>query len=143
MNKKINKIIIDTSVIVKWLSDDKEKDVKQAEKILDDLENNNLEVIVSELVYYELGNVLFWGKNLNKQQYCQTFETFLKLPLVVYPFSNRVINKALIIMQKYQLSFYDAVPLVIAELENCFLISADKKHHCGLSQVLPLKEYFF
>src|SRR3989338_6636587 len=56
---KPKRIVVDSSVIVKWLSSQDEKFIPQANKILQDAKEEKIEIYTTELANYEVGNTLF------------------------------------------------------------------------------------
>ena len=138
---RIKKIVLDTSVIVKWLAWKNEKDLDKAKKLLDHIEQGQLEAIICEFAYFELGNVLYWSKQLNKQNYVEAIKNLFSLPFISYTFTEKIIKSIYLTMDKFQLSLYDAFPLVIANIEKCPFITADEKHHKNLPNVIFLKDY--
>ena len=56
-NKKV-RVVLDTSVIVKWFFKDDEKNTKKADLILKQYLNNEIKIIIPELSAFELANVL-------------------------------------------------------------------------------------
>lgn len=46
----MNTLVIDTSVFIKWLNQNKEENLEAADKILQDVKSGQLELIAPELV---------------------------------------------------------------------------------------------
>jgi len=137
----MKKYVVDTSVIIKWLAPQNEKHLDKALKLLDDLRNERIEIITSDFVYYEVGNVLRWGKRLAFKDYIKAFRALFSTPLTFLPFDKNMVEIIFSIMQHKLISFYDSLFVAIAHLEGCPLISADEKHHRGLPNVVFLKDY--
>lgn len=138
---RIKKIVIDTSVIIKWLAWQNEEDIDKAQKLLDDIEKGQLEGIICEFAYYEIGNVLYWSKQLQKKDYVDAIKNLFSIPFTQYLFDGNIAESVYLTMNKFQLSLYDAFPLVIAKNEKCHLITADEKHHKNIPHVIFLKDY--
>ena len=51
-------LVVDSSVIVKWLNQTKEQNLEQADKILNQARDGLVDLIAPELAKYEVGNVL-------------------------------------------------------------------------------------
>lgn len=135
------KVVLDTSVIVKWLSPKDENNVYKALLIYESLKHEQTEIIVCEFLYYEIANILFWGKKMNFKDYSSTIKTLLSLPLTTIKLTQKLIELTYNSFGKYKLSFYDALPAIIARTERCPFISADEKHHKNLPHVIFLKDY--
>ncbi|MDE2025446.1 MAG: type II toxin-antitoxin system VapC family toxin, partial [Patescibacteria group bacterium] len=74
-------LVIDTSVIVKWINTHKEKDTEKADKILNEVKNGQVELLAPELAKYELGNVLLKGKQLIPSEAYISLGTVYSLPI--------------------------------------------------------------
>ena len=58
-------IVLDASVVVKWFSTDNEQDYDKASFILQLIKNGDIELIIPDLLLYELGNALLKSKNFD------------------------------------------------------------------------------
>lgn len=74
-------MVVDTSVIIKWLSNDNEPYIEQADKILKDAQLDKFIIIAPELAKYEVGNVLTKGKYLSTEQANIVLTQFYRLPI--------------------------------------------------------------
>ena len=54
----VRNIIVDSSVVVKWLSADNEKYLSQADKLLFEVEKEKVRLYAPELAKYEVTNAL-------------------------------------------------------------------------------------
>lgn len=59
----MKKLIVDSSVIIKWLHKEDEKYLGQAAKILEDVKNGTITLLAPELAKYEVGNALLFNQN--------------------------------------------------------------------------------
>ena len=64
----MNKLVVDSSVIVKWLNATDEQNLEEADQILADAIKDNVELIAPELAKYEIGNVLLLKKKLSTEE---------------------------------------------------------------------------
>ncbi len=53
-----SKIVVDTSVIVKWLNKTNERNIESEDQIMESALKGEVELLAPELDKYELGNVL-------------------------------------------------------------------------------------
>lgn len=60
----MQRLVLDSSVVLKWLDRKNEERVKQSEIILEQLFFKKIEVQVPELAKYEVGNILLIKKKL-------------------------------------------------------------------------------
>jgi len=137
----MQKIVIDTSVIIKWFSGKKERHLDQADLVLQKVAKEELGLLTLDLVYYELINALFWGKKLSASKIAEALTVFSQIPMSVFAYEEALLKIGAKLMKKSEVSFYDAAFAALAQKEKCPLLSADEKHHGKLKNVLLLKDY--
>ncbi len=136
-------IVVDTSVIIKWLSQDKEKYLDKADGILKDAQKEKIILITPELAKYEIGNVLLFSKNLSPKQANIVFTKLYKLPLTFVTESTELANETFRLAYKLHITFYDASFTALAKQENAILVTDNIKHQGkDLSiKVVALQDY--
>ena len=136
-------LVIDSSVIVKWLSQDKEKYLEEADKILKDAQNGSITLISPELAKYEVGNVLLFGKKLSSEQAKIVLSKFYDLPLSFVIESEELAKETFSLAQKLKITYYDASFLSLARKYGSTLITDNIKHQGKVSEikVVPLARY--
>lgn len=136
-------IVIDSSVIIKWLSQDNEKYLQEADKILEDARENKILLIAPELAKYEVGNVLLFGKNLSPSQAEIVLEEFYSLPLSFIPESEKQAIDTFTLASDLKITYYDAAFLSLTKQYDATLITDNIKHQGRNSsiKVVPLKNY--
>jgi predicted nucleic acid-binding protein len=122
------KIIVDTSVIIKWLSSDKEHYLDLANKLLEDALNEKIELIAPELSKYEVGNVLLFSKKLSFQQAVIILEQFYTLPITFISESKELAKDTYNIASDFGVTYYDASFLSLAKQQRAILITENIKH---------------
>ena len=60
----LSNLVVDSSVIVKWLNQENEEQLEQAETVLKDATSGKVELFAPELAKYEVVNALIVGKKL-------------------------------------------------------------------------------
>lgn len=136
-------MVVDTSVIVKWLNQDNEGYIDQADKILRDVEHDKIVIIAPELAKYEVGSVLLHGKKLDLEQAKIILTQFYKLPI------SFVENTTLLAEETYKLAldakvtYYDASFMALASLYDARLVTDNLKHQGRLKhiKVTAIKDY--
>ena len=136
-------IVIDSSIIIKWLSVDKEKYLEEADKILKDAQNGKIILISPELAKYEVGNVLLFGKKLSSEQAKIVLSKFYSLPLSFIIESEELAKKTFSLAENLKITYYDASFLSLAKKRSAILVTDNIKHQGKVSEikVIPLSKY--
>ena len=129
VSSKKNILVIDNSIIVRWLiGDGSESDIKIANSILCSISRKELYPVVPGLWIYEASNVIAAYVKRNQ------LEESIGLKRLMMPFDvcNIVEFKPDLtaltqIAVKYNLSSYDATYLYLADQLDCCLATLDKK----------------
>lgn len=139
----MQKLVIDSSVIVKWLNQQDEERLVQADKILKDTEEDRVTLLVPELAKYEIGNALLIRKKLSINEAVITFNTLFTFPIQFVVLSEDLAHETYKIAQEANITYYDASFIALAKQENAKLITDNPKHQAKLASILvkPLAEY--
>jgi predicted nucleic acid-binding protein len=139
----MKKLVIDSSVIVKWLHEEDEQFLEQAKQILDDVRDNDLVLIAPELAKYEVGNALLSGKKVSLDEVSILFDSLYSLPLQFIEQSSEIALETYKIAQKSGNTYYDASFMALAQKEKAILITDNIKHQGKTAdiKVLPLSDY--
>lgn len=138
-----NNVVIDSSVIIKWLNQDKEENIDSANRLLDDALEGKVELLAPELAKYEVGNTLLFSKRLSSKQGFEVLKQFYTLPI------NFITEPEELAKQTYDLAFnlgityYDASFISLAKQYGATLVTENIKHQ-GKSKgitVKSLKDY--
>ena len=121
---KIN--IIDSSVVFKWFSKG-EVDRDLAIKLLDNHISNKIQLMVPNLIFYEIANAWATKSALSAIEVEANLSKLEEANLVIERIDFKLIKLAVIFSKKYQVSVYDATYAVVAEDKKCDLITADDK----------------
>ncbi len=135
-------LIVDSSVIVKWLNQTKEQSLEQADKILSEAREGKIELIAPELAKYEVGNVLI-TKRVDPSNVKISLTTFYSLPITFIPESLDLAKKTYSLADGLRLTYYDASFLSLAKQYNATLVTENIKHQGKTSnvRVIPLSKY--
>lgn len=139
----MNTLVTDTSVFVKWLNQDNEQDLDKADKILQEVKSGHAEVIVPELLKYEVGNVLLTGKQLTPSQAYVSLGTAYSLPVTFVTESEQQAKETYSIAHNLGISYYDASFISLAKQYDATLVTDNIKHQGKEStvKVVKLKDY--
>lgn len=137
------RIVVDSSVILKWLYRTDEKYLEQADKILQDGYTNKIFILAPELAKYEVGNVLLAAKKLEVGKAKEALEVFYSFPVQFISETIEISKSTYVIGSKFYVTYYDASFIALAKQENAILITDNPKHQQKFPgvKVVPLKDY--
>jgi predicted nucleic acid-binding protein len=116
-------LVIDASVAGKWIFPDEASEA--ADALLDD----NDELLAPDLIYFEIGNVVWKRISRGKLDLALGFEVleeFAKIPIVTGDIRS-IGASALRIAAGYGRTFYDSSYLALALARGCELVTADER----------------
>lgn len=132
MNK--NKLVVDSSVVIKWFIPQNYS--QEANQILSAYETNKLTLIAPDLIYAEMGNII-WKiqrfQSLNDKDAQNILNLFQKIPLKIIS-AQELLKDAYEFAIKYQRSVYDSLYVVLSLKENCRFVCADEKLYNAIHQ---------
>lgn len=124
---KNKSIVIDASVIAKWLLPD-EQDFT-AKLIKDEFAKRAISICIPALIFYEVNNLLksaVLSKRVKSKEAAQVYEAFLDLDFYVY-WSKQLLKNTLKLAVKLNISSYDAAYMALAENLQIPFYTADKR----------------
>lgn len=121
------KIVLDSSVLIKWVKTRDEELVKEAHALLAEVENRPLEVHVPALLLYEIGNILLLKTRLDFAALDDALDHLEGLPFTVAPPATPLLRRAARLGRRFDLTFYDASFLALAVELDCPYITADQR----------------
>ena len=135
-------LVVDSSVIVKWLNQTKEQNLEQADKILSEAREGKIQLIAPELAKYEVGNVLI-TKRVDPSNVKVSLGTFYSLPITFIAESLSLAEKTYSLAYGLKLTYYDASFLSLTKQYGAILITENIKHQGKSSEikVIPLAKY--
>lgn len=131
-------LIIDTSVAVKWLNQDNEENVDKADKILADARNGKFDLLAPELIKYEIGNVLLFGKKISDKDVGYLLKIFYSLPITFIADSDELAKTTYELAFNLGITYYDASFMSLAVEQNAVLVTENIKHQ-GKSTKITVK----
>lgn len=139
----MKQFVADTSIIIKWLSADREDGIELANKVLDDALDGEIELLAPELAKYEVGNVLLFSKKLSSKQGNTVLSQFYTLPISFITESEDLSKESFNVASTLGITYYDAAFISLARQNDATLITENVKHQ-GKStdvKVISLKDY--
>lgn len=138
----MKKLVVDSSVIVKWLHEE-EPYSDHADKIIEDVKNGKTILFVPELAKYEVGNALLFSKKVSPDEVKVLLESFYLLPIQFVVQSESNANATYKIAYDAHITYYDASFIALAKQESAVLITDNIKHQGKTSEikVISLSKY--
>lgn len=138
----MNEVVVDASVGVKWtLAGDGERLVDEAFAVLDQYEKGEIRIVVPDLFWVEVGNVLWKAVRtgrISKELGEEALATMLERNLPTVP-SAPLLEKAFEIGTDYGRTVYDSVYVALARHSHAQLITADERLANALAAHFPVK----
>lgn len=120
-------LVLDTSVVVKWFVLPPEDDLEAALTIRRRVVEAELDLIVPDLIFYELANVLRYQPQLGVDDVANALDSLETMDLDVRPFSYPLGKEAVRLAKAAGITAYDAYFIVFAEAFECPLVTADRR----------------
>ena len=137
-------IVIDTSVIVKWYSAHQEAGFERARVLLHDHARKRGQLHVPLLALYETGNALRYGSRLSVQEQLRCLTDLFALGLAVHPLTVAGATLAHEVSCLFDVSFYDACFVALAQELRLSFVTADERlcrRLSSLPTVCPLASF--
>lgn len=139
----VSNLVVDSSVIIKWLNQENEEQLEQAEAVLKEATAGKFELFAPELAKYEVANALIVGKKLTSWQIEEALSLYYSLPISFIADSLELTLKVSKFVDKYHITYYDASFVALAHDLDAVLVTANPKHQTKVEgvKVMPLKDY--
>lgn len=135
-------LIVDSSVIVKWLNQTKEENLEQADEIINEAVAGKVKLFTPELAKYEVGNVLI-KKGVTPTNVVSLFSILYSLPITFIAESSEIAKDTFSLAYELGITYYDASFLAVAKQYDATLVTENVKHQGKSSEVkvVALKDY--
>ena len=139
----MQRFVLDSSVILKWLDQKNEERVRESEVLLKELVVNKIEVRVPELAKYEIGNTLLLKKQLTFDQVWEVFNFLYGLPIKFISETKELAGLTYKFGQEWKMTYYDAAFVALAKLTGATLVTDNPKHQAQVKgvKVIALENY--
>ncbi len=136
-------MIVDSSVIVKWLNRSSEKYLEQADQIMEEVLSGKITLLAPELAKYEVGNVLLLGKKLIPKEASSVLVSLYLFPIKFIGETKELAKSTFEISHKLGITYYDAAFMALAKEYNTVLVTDNVKHQGKTKEVkvIPLVKY--
>ena len=122
---RCRQIVLDSSVVVKWFSTETKSN--EALKLLDSYIQGTVELAISEILICEVGNALRYKADYDIQKWKIALAQLFNLHMNMTHLSEDLTIRTGEIAYEGQVTFYDALPVAIAEHKKTICITADEE----------------
>jgi predicted nucleic acid-binding protein len=119
-------IVLDASVVLKWIFDD-EDGGEHAARLKDAHVTGHEIVAVPDLLFYEIGNVLATKTRLSEAAIAEAFSLLWDFSLERFDFGLEEFQGCLVLSRKFKISLYDAAYVELSRKLKCTFVTADRK----------------
>jgi len=118
-------IVLDSSVVVKWFSTETKS--FEALKLLDSYVQGKVELTISEILVCEVSNALRYKPDYDTQKWKTALAQLYNLHMNLIHLNEDLATRTGEIAYEGKVTFYDALPVVIAEYKKTTCITADEE----------------
>lgn len=129
----MTKLVPDASIALEWYIPDLWKD--EAALILDRYDRGEVSLIVPDLLFPEMVNVLATKPFVTEEDGIKAIEHLINLNLEVVPTID-IIERTFTLAREYKLAGYDAVYLAASEKAGAIFVTADEKLYQAVGTTL-------
>ncbi len=117
--------VLDASVIIKWFV--VEEDSDKAEKILEQYKAATIDIIVPDIMIYEVANALRFNPFFNRKEKQNCINRLYSLDMFMTSPTEFSLIQSIKVAEEKDLTVYDTTYIVLAEHVGCGYITADEK----------------
>jgi predicted nucleic acid-binding protein len=129
-------IVLDASVVLKWILGDEEKGEKA--KLYRDSHVSGEEIVaVHDLFFYEIANVLTTKTKLSTGDIVEAFSLIWNFDFDIFNFGLEEFLAGITLSRRYRITLYDAAYISLAKRLKCPFVTADKRLY---ERIKELKE---
>ncbi len=122
---RCREIVLDSSVVVKWFSTETKS--VEALKLLDSHIQGTVELTISEILICEIGNALRYKPDYDIQKWKTALTQLYNLHMNLTHLTEDLASRTGKIAYEGKVTFYDALPVAIAENRKTVCITADEE----------------
>ena len=122
---RCREIVLDSSIVVKWFSTETKS--VEALKLLDSYIQGTVELTISEILICEIGNALRYKPDYDIQKWKTALAQLFNLHMNLIPLTEDLASRTGEIAYEGKVTFYDALPVAIAENRKTICITADEE----------------
>jgi predicted nucleic acid-binding protein len=122
---RCREIVLDSSVVVKWFSTESKS--VEALKLLDAFLQGSVDLTISEILICEIGNALRYKPDYDIQKWKTALTQLFNLHMNLTRLTEDLVSRTGEIAYEGKVTFYDALPVAIAENRKTLCITADEE----------------
>jgi len=122
---RCREVVLDSSVVIKWFSTETKS--VEALKLLDSYIQGTNELTVSEILFCEVGNALRYKPDYDIQKWKTALTQLFNLHMNLTHLNENLTTRTGEIAYEGKITFYDALPVAIAENKKTICITADEQ----------------
>ncbi len=118
-------VVVDASVALKWFHEEGEEDVEQSRAVLDAYGSRRIDILLLDLMVYEIGNVLTRAMGVPAASVATVLDALHRIagPVALTP---RERARAAELAAEHRLTFYDAAYAALAVVRGGTLVTVDR-----------------
>ena len=118
-------VVVDSSVVVKWFSDESETD--KAVQLRDHHAKGMRQLWVADLLYYEVANALRYKSSYDNEKLGAAIKSLFMLHLNIGHVDENILQNAAGIAYDGDVTLYDAIPVALADARGTVCVTADEE----------------
>lgn len=136
-------LVLDASVGVKWFSVKGEDSLEQAIAIRTLYLTGDIDIIVPDLFFYEVANVLAHKRSIPTEVVQSALDDLTSLDLRVASVGGDVLGTTVKLAREFAMTVYDACYVAAAVRHSCPLVTANPRHQGRAlgCEVIPIAKW--
>jgi predicted nucleic acid-binding protein len=123
----MTRYLLDTSVVAKWFSAGDDPDTERALRLRDDYLHQLCEIVVPDLLFYELANLLRYRPRMTLDSLNAALESLRLMHIEISPYDYTVGVRAATIALERDISMDEAYFIALSAHRRCQMITADER----------------
>lgn len=130
-------LVVDASVAIKWFKRLQETQAEEATSIFRAHGDGIITITVPEIFFYEIPNVLIKRYKFPSEEVKDFDSALYGLSVVMVGLTKPLLELAIQITNRFDLSFYDAMYFAVAQSLDIDCVTADEKAYQSIRTSLP------
>ena len=121
-------LVVDASVAVKWYSAFGEPGISEAVDIMERHVKGELDLVVPDLLFYEVANALVHKKPLSEEKVKMAISSLFALHMHIAPVHTDLMTLSIKLARHGNITVYDACYAAVAQKFDLPLVTANPRH---------------